>query len=158
MLILFSSPTLGFHIMDVHMLALLDGRNGLADVLAVFPDGVARLDVPQRHLMADRDVLLGTYAKIGIVVSDDTEHIGAGFQTFDDDHGDRVLMVMREAMGGAHGDVPREIQEGSFREGSIQEGSIQEGSTERTALMRRLPKARGRDRPAPIRKDRRSLV
>jgi hypothetical protein len=67
-------------------------------------------------------------------------------------------MVMREAMGGAHGDVPREIQEGSFRAGSIQEGSIQDGSTERTALMRRLPKARWRDRPAPTLRDRRSLV
>src|ERR1700730_1262051 len=49
MLMTFSSPALGLHVVDMDMLALLDRGDRLADVLTVFPDGVAGLDVLQSH-------------------------------------------------------------------------------------------------------------
>src|SRR5512135_2238415 len=50
------SPPLGLEIVDVDVLAFFDIGHGLADVLAVFPDGVAVLDVGERDLVADRHV------------------------------------------------------------------------------------------------------
>src|SRR5271169_1469141 len=59
MLMVFSSPALGLDIVDVHMLALLDRGDGFANVLTVFPNRVPWLYVRQRHLVTDRNVLLG---------------------------------------------------------------------------------------------------
>src|SRR3712207_6743776 len=53
-----TSPTLGFHVVDVDVLALADVGDRLADVLPVFPDRVAGLDVVQGGLVADRDIVL----------------------------------------------------------------------------------------------------
>ena len=54
------SPPLRLDVVDVHVLALADVGDRLADVLAVLPDRVARLDVVERDLVADRDVARGS--------------------------------------------------------------------------------------------------
>jgi hypothetical protein len=62
----FGLPALGLDVVDVGMLAGLDRRHDLAHVDAVLDDGVADGHVlAQRHLVADRDVLLGLTWIIG---------------------------------------------------------------------------------------------
>src|SRR6476620_2011275 len=50
-------PAFGLDVVDVGMLALPYRLHDLADVDAVFDDGVADRHVFQRHLVTDRDVL-----------------------------------------------------------------------------------------------------
>jgi hypothetical protein len=52
------SPPLRLDVVDVDVLAAADIGDGLADVLPVFPDRVAGLDVLEGGLVADRDVVL----------------------------------------------------------------------------------------------------
>ena len=49
-------PALGFDVVDVDVLALFDIGDDLADVLAVFDDGVAGLEVLEGDFMAEWNV------------------------------------------------------------------------------------------------------
>src|SRR6476469_922440 len=55
MAIAVSSPALRFHVVDMQMLALADVGHGSPDVLSILHDRLARLDVAERDLVADRD-------------------------------------------------------------------------------------------------------
>src|SRR5436305_1055767 len=61
-----TSPPLGLHVMHVDVLAAADVGDGAADVLAVLPDRLAVLDVDERHLVADRNVVAGAQAEVRI--------------------------------------------------------------------------------------------
>src|SRR5215207_1003205 len=73
-------PPLGLEIVHVHVLALPDRLHHAADVLTVLDGGVAFLEVGQRDLVADRDILLHRHGERGIALRDDAERLGAGFQ------------------------------------------------------------------------------
>jgi hypothetical protein len=64
----------------------------------VLDDRVAALDVLQRDLVADRNVLLGLDRDGAILVHDPAGQVLAGFDTLDDDHGDSVLRVVQYEM------------------------------------------------------------
>src|SRR3546814_196670 len=49
------SPPLGLHVLGMDVAALGDLRHGLADVGAVLEDGIARGDIRQGDLVAERD-------------------------------------------------------------------------------------------------------
>jgi len=102
------SPPLRFHVVGVDVLARRNVGHGLADVLAVLPDRVARLDVLERDLVADRDVVLRLQPEIGIVVRDDAEHVGSGLEAFHHDDSDRVLPIMYEELWNSHGVPPND--------------------------------------------------
>src|SRR5215210_899811 len=85
--------------MHVNVLALADIGDGAADVLAEFPDRVAVLDVGERHLVADRNVVLGDEAEVAVVVGHDAE---------------RVLLVVNEQMRSPHGPPPRILKSALF--------------------------------------------
>ena len=88
------SPPLGLEIMDVDVLALGDIGDRSADVLAVFDDGVALLDVGERDLVADRHVHLGAELERGIVRRHHAQHVGAAFKALDGNHADGVFFLV----------------------------------------------------------------
>ena len=96
-------PTLGLEVVDMDMLALGDRRDDAADVLSVLGHRVADREVDERHLVADRHIMAGGEAEIGIVLGHDAEHVGAGLEAFDHDHADVVLAIVHEQLGNAHG-------------------------------------------------------
>src|SRR3989338_7005031 len=87
-------PALGLDVVDVGVLAQLDVGDRLADVETVLDDGVALLDVAQRRLVADRNVVDGFHLDRGIIFHDPADHLLAGLDAFDHGHADRVLLVM----------------------------------------------------------------
>src|SRR5215813_1642868 len=67
------SPALGFQIVHVHVLAGGDVLHDAADVLAVLDRGVAGLEIGQRHLVADRNVMLDGDRERAVVLRHDAE-------------------------------------------------------------------------------------
>src|ERR1044071_2412444 len=88
------SPPLGLEIMHVNVIALADIGDRLADVLAVFPHGVALFDVDQRDLVADRYVHFCSKLEGGVIGRNDAQHVRSGLEPFDDDHADGVFLVV----------------------------------------------------------------
>jgi hypothetical protein len=52
--------------------------------------------------VANGNVIVNDELEIRIILGDDAQHLGAGFQAFDDDHADVVLFVMDKQMGNTH--------------------------------------------------------
>src|SRR6185369_6892837 len=99
----------GFDVVHVDVLALADAFLGDADVLAVFPDRVALLDIGERHLVADRHVHLRFQLERRVVVGDHAQHVGAFFQALDHDDADSVLPVVYQQLRNSHG-PPRSLE------------------------------------------------
>ena len=89
--------------MHVDVLALGDVGDRLADVLAVFDHGVARLDVVERDLVADRHVHLRRQLKDELLAVTTPTSCRAGLQSFDHDDADGVLLVVHQKLRNAHG-------------------------------------------------------
>src|SRR5262245_11211563 len=97
------SPALGLQVVSVNVIALTDGRDHAAYVLAVLDDRVAYGKIAQRDLVPDRHVLVGYRAQLAVVLRDDAQHVGACLQVFDDDDTDIVtVIVYQEVRGGCH--------------------------------------------------------
>src|SRR6266511_2352882 len=94
-------PALGFEIVDVHVLALLDVLHEAADVLAVLDGGIALFQVGERDLVTDRDILLHGHGERRVVLRHHAEGLGAGRQSLDHHAGDIVLGAMRQDVGDA---------------------------------------------------------
>ena len=92
------SPPLGLHVVDVDVVALLGVGDNASDVLAVLDDGVALLEVLQRHLVADRNVVIGLGLGRRIGLGDDAHHLGAALQALDDDDAHVVLWAVHEEL------------------------------------------------------------
>src|SRR6185436_10665650 len=75
-------PTLGFDVMYVQMLAFADRLHHLADIDAVLDHGVAGLVVPERDLVADRDVALRRDLEVLVVFHDPAGERLAGLDAF----------------------------------------------------------------------------
>jgi hypothetical protein len=88
--------------MNVDVLALLDVGDGLADVVAVFDDRVALLDVIKRNLVSDGHVHLRLQLEGGIVGRDDAQHVGARGQSFDHDNAHRVFCIVNQQLRHCH--------------------------------------------------------
>lgn len=91
-------PPLRLAVLRVDMAADFGIANHLSDVFAILDDRVASLQRLQRDLVPDGDVGLGRQPEIGIVGSDDTQHLGAGGQILDDDDTDVVLTIMNQKL------------------------------------------------------------
>ena len=93
------------------MFALADRRDHFADILAVFGDRIADLKIRQRNLVADGHIVVTRQLEIGIIMGHDAGHVRAGFQIFDDNHADIVLVVMDQQVR----DTQRNLQRNSDR-------------------------------------------
>src|SRR5687767_8881862 len=91
-------PTLGFHVMDMQMLALRNGLHHLADVHAVLDYGVARLVVAQRDLVADRDVALRLHFDVFVVFHDPAGERLPGLHALDHDDANAVAFLVHHEM------------------------------------------------------------
>src|SRR5262245_61358706 len=91
-----ASPAFGLEIVHVYVLAFLDALHEAPDVLAVLDGGVALLEVGERHLVADGNVVLHRNREARIVLGHDAKGFGAGLKVFDHDHRHVVLGAMRE--------------------------------------------------------------
>src|SRR5487761_2280053 len=87
-------PPLGFKVVHVGMLAHLDRRNGAADVHAVLDHRVVRRELLDREFVADRNVALRAHLDFLVLVHDPAGELLAGFDALDDDHADRIVLVM----------------------------------------------------------------
>src|SRR5712691_9327393 len=92
------SPALGLDIVHVGMLAHLDGRNGAADVHAVFDHRVAALEFADRELVADGKVALRADLDLLVLVHDPAGQFLPRLHALDDDHSDGVVFVMHYEM------------------------------------------------------------
>jgi hypothetical protein len=84
--------------MHVQMFALADRLHHLANVDAVLDDGVARLVIAQRDLVADRDVALGADFDVLVVLHDPAVERLAGLHSLDDDDADTVAFFVHHEM------------------------------------------------------------
>src|SRR5262245_43413510 len=100
-----SSPALRLDVVDVGVLAALDVRHRPADVLAIFQDRVARLDVGEGDLVPDRHVMLRLEPEGRVRFGDQAQHVCTRLQTFNDHDPDRVLGAVDEAVRNAHCEV-----------------------------------------------------
>ena len=69
-----------------------------ADIDTVFDHRVALGKRAHGHLVAYRDVGLGSQPEVGIVLRDDAQHVGAGVQALDDHNADIVAPVMDQEL------------------------------------------------------------
>src|SRR3546814_19332974 len=76
-----------------------DLRHGLADVGAVLEDGIARGDIRQGDLVAERDGVEALHLEARIVLHDPTDELAVRRDAFLHDHADRVLGI---EIGRAH--------------------------------------------------------
>src|SRR5688572_26806802 len=91
-------PALGLDVMHVGMSPRLDVGGRAADVVPVLDYRISALDVLQRNLMADRNILLSLERDGAILVHDPAGQVLAAFHTLDDDHCDSVVWVVQYEM------------------------------------------------------------
>src|SRR5688572_6053367 len=93
-----SLPALGLEVLHVRVLAARDGRDDLADVDAVLDDGVPRLVILERDLVADRDVAPGGDLELLVILHDPAHQLLALLHALDDDDADAVALLMHDKM------------------------------------------------------------
>jgi hypothetical protein len=81
-------------IVGVDVSALFDIGDELADVLAVFDGRIARFDVLERDLVADRHIRLRDSSKLELSCVTTAQHLSPGLQALDNDNADIVRVVM----------------------------------------------------------------
>src|SRR5262245_5159772 len=92
------SPPLGLEVVHVHVLADSGIGNHAADVLAVLDDGVALFEALQRHLVADGNGGFRLELQRLIGFCDDTQHVGAAGEPFDDDDAHIILGAVNQKL------------------------------------------------------------
>src|SRR5882762_6644611 len=97
------SPALGLDIVHVGVLAHLDGRNGTADVHAVFDHRVATSEFADRELMAHGNVALRADLDLLVLVHDPAGQFLPCLRTLDDDHSDGIVFVVHHEMNHGSG-------------------------------------------------------
>src|SRR6266481_9458321 len=95
---LMSLPALGLDIVHMGVLAHLDGRNGAPDVHAVLDYGVVALELSDRELVADGDIVLRTDLDVLVLVHDPADQLLPCLHALDDDHSDGVVFVVHYEM------------------------------------------------------------
>jgi hypothetical protein len=89
-----TSPALRLQVVGVDVVALADGGNDAAYILAVLDDCVADGEVAQRDLVSDRHVLVGYRAQLAVVLGYDDEELRSGREVLDDHDADVVAVVV----------------------------------------------------------------
>src|SRR5882672_3061874 len=92
------SPALGLDIVHVGVLAHLDRRNGAPDVHAVLDHGVAVLELSDRELVADGDIVLRADLDVLVLVHDPAGQLLPCLHPLDDDHSDGIVFVVHYEM------------------------------------------------------------
>src|SRR5262245_58323908 len=103
------SPPLRLDVVHMRVLPCLDRRHDLADVHAVFDHGVAELQVLERDLVAERNILDASERDLAVLVEDQPGERLSGLNAFDDDHRDRILGVVQYAMNHGERMEPGEV-------------------------------------------------
>src|SRR5258708_1269755 len=132
------SPALGLYIVHVGVLPHLDGRNGAADVHAVLDHGVAVLQLSDRELVADGDIVLRADLDVFVLVHDPADQLLPCLHALDDDHSDGVVFVVHYEMN--HGVRQRQRRLPAFGStGRVQSWMlilrVGSGSAARTAVL-----------------------
>src|SRR6266851_213966 len=92
------SPALGLDIVHMGVLAHLDGRNGAPDVHAVLDHGVVALELSDRELVADGDIVLRMDLDVLVLVHDPAGQLLPRLHALDDDHSDGVVFIVHYEM------------------------------------------------------------
>lgn len=80
--------------MDVNVLSFADRRYDSPDVLTVFNDGIAEVEVPKRDFMPDRHGVLQSTAELTVVLGNHAQQVRADRDIFDDHDGDIVATIV----------------------------------------------------------------
>lgn len=89
--------------MRVYVLALLDGRNNLADILAILDDSGTDLEILQGDLVSDRHVIAAGQLKIRVIMGDHTGHLCASRQVLHNNDANIVLVVVNQQLRDTQG-------------------------------------------------------
>ena len=92
-------PALGLDVVDVRVLARLRSARPPCRCRTPYLNRVAGLDVLQRDLVADRDVLLRLELERLVGLVDDAQHVGAGLHALDHDDADGVFRAVASMCG-----------------------------------------------------------
>ena len=87
-------PPLRFQVMCVHVAALADMSDGAADVVAIFQNGVAGVDVAERDFVAERHGVKGLQRDGLVGLHDPARQVLPGAHVFDDHHADCIVLVV----------------------------------------------------------------
>jgi len=82
--------------MNVDMPALDGVTDHAANILAILYDRIASLEGFQRNLVADRNIVPCGQLHGAIILGEDTKHLGAGLQAFDDNDTDVIFRAMNK--------------------------------------------------------------
>src|SRR5260370_31368842 len=91
---LMTLPALGLDIVHVGVLTHLDGSHGPADVDAVLDHRLVGLQLADRELVTDRDVVFRTDLDLLVLVHDPAGQLLPRLHALDDDHSDGVVFVV----------------------------------------------------------------
>src|ERR1700722_13351174 len=89
-----TSPALRLQVVGVNVVALADGGNDAAYILAVLDDRVADREIAQGDLVSDRHVLVGYRAQLAVILGDDDEELRSGGKVLDDHDADVIAVVV----------------------------------------------------------------
>jgi hypothetical protein len=89
-----TSPALRLQVVGVNVVALADGGNDAAYILAVLDDRIADREIAQGDLVPDRHVLVGYCAQLAVVLGYDDEELRSGSEVLDDHDADVVAVVV----------------------------------------------------------------
>jgi hypothetical protein len=89
-----TSPALRLQVVGVNVVALADGGNDAAYILAVLDDRVADREIAQGDFVPDRHVLIGYCAQLAVVLGYDNEELRSGGEVLDDHDADVVAVVV----------------------------------------------------------------
>lgn len=76
------------------MIAFCDILNYFANILAILDDGIALFKILQCNLMTYRNVMIGFYSKVTVILSDNAKEIVTGLNSFDNNNTHVVSFVM----------------------------------------------------------------
>jgi hypothetical protein len=80
--------------MDVNVLPFADRRDDSPDVLAVFYDGIAEVEVAERDFMPDWHGVLEDTAELTVVLGNHAQQVRADRDVFDDHDADIVATIV----------------------------------------------------------------
>jgi hypothetical protein len=87
-------PALGFQVMGVHMIAFVYGSGDSTDVVTIFDDSIADVQILERDLVADRHVLVDYSVKFAVVFGYDAQQVSAGDEILDDHDADIIAAIV----------------------------------------------------------------
>jgi hypothetical protein len=101
--------------MDVNVLSFADGRYDSTDVLTVFNDCIAEVEVAKRDFMPDRHGVLEGATELTVVLSNHAQQVCADREIFDDHDTDIVATIVHKQVRHAFHGLLRVLRQVSHR-------------------------------------------